>query len=168
MGADNRDLRWLWDDATCLFGQNRKNAALLLLLCAVDALAKREYPSEDKVRVRYTTFLNDGLKKHIPTADMVWHRTPAGQGLRFADVVYKYLRNPVVHQGQDLSDADEICVRWSCGTMFWDLANKPILLGGDDCLEKIVGDATFGAPRVLDVRVEFSDEVRDMLHPPNT
>jgi hypothetical protein len=45
---NNHNLKWLLDDATKLYDMNRKDSSILLLLCAVDALAKLDDPNNKK------------------------------------------------------------------------------------------------------------------------
>lgn len=60
---NNNDLKWILDDAIELYKMNRKYSSILLLLCAVDALAKRNEPDNEKVGERFENFLKKKMRR---------------------------------------------------------------------------------------------------------
>ena len=60
----DHDLWWMFSDAVGLFHLGRRYSSMLLLLCAVDALAKRAKPTIPQVGDRFRALLNEKLPKH--------------------------------------------------------------------------------------------------------
>lgn len=98
----DHDLSGLLTDATGLFRLGRKYSALLLLLCLVDALAARAYPKQKGVRQRFERFLRIRLPKHTRVQNFNIRVPSARKTFRLEEIVYKYLRNPIVHESAQL------------------------------------------------------------------
>ena len=100
--TQKHELYWMLSDAMALNESGRRYGAILLLLCAVDALAKRAYPKKNNVRDRFQTFLESKMRR--PGRPQVWniYIPSRKEPLPFEYILYKYLRNPVVHEGARL------------------------------------------------------------------
>ncbi len=96
--APHLDLLWLLRDALGLLNLLRKPPALLLLLCAIDALAGREYPKM-KVGPRFKKYLRKRLSKYTGVTDFLVKIQGHEEPLRLEDILYKYLRCPMIHEG---------------------------------------------------------------------
>jgi hypothetical protein len=96
------ELHWMLSDAMALRDSGRTSGAILLLLCAVDALAARAYPNSKEVGRRFKPFLKSKIRRSgLP---QVWNiYVPSRKELLpFEDILYKYLRNPILHEGARL------------------------------------------------------------------
>ena len=135
---------WLLDDARALYALGRKHGAILLLVCAVDALARAKYPKTD-VGERFRTFLKSKMRRPgraqihnvgVPKTNSV---------MPFESLIYKFIRNPLVHEGNRLVAKDPnvtVCLDWDTvpNGMKVDWENSVVLLGGEFTLN-ILSDA---------------------------
>lgn len=87
----------LYNDAIFLRQNGRLRGCLCLLLCLIDGLAKREYPTINWNRKRYVKYLKLKLKNlgieestRIEEKDELFH---------LADIIYEYFRCNMVHEG---------------------------------------------------------------------
>ncbi len=103
MDSAGRNVRRLLNDAALLYKHERLPSALLLLLCAIDALAPR-IAGYERVGERYIAFLTDRLHNYPgPGVKLEKVQLPkTGEMLGFAHIIYTYMRNPIVHEGQTL------------------------------------------------------------------
>ena len=95
-------------DAEFLMSDRRYHGALLLLLCVVDGLARDKYPSipRNENKKRYCKYLRWIFAKDVWPD--VWFNLvdPAGK-CRMEEILYTFLRNPVVHEGATLDVAGD-------------------------------------------------------------
>ena len=100
---ESHELHWMLADAMALSQLGRKYGAILLLLCAVDALSARAFPDKKTVRDRFQTYLKSKMRR--PGRPQVWniYVPPRNELLPFEYILYKYLRNPFVHEGARLA-----------------------------------------------------------------
>jgi hypothetical protein len=116
MNTEPNPVRWLFDDAQMLYQNGRKHGAILLMLCAVDALARRRFPKIDKVGERFEAFLK--LKMRRPERPQVHNIFVPSENrlLTFEYLIYKFLRCPLVHSGSRLEALDlpdcAVCLDW--------------------------------------------------------
>ena len=112
-------LAWLFTDAIGLFHLGRKYSSLLLLLCAVDALARIFDPSNKDVGERFRAFLKDRLPKHTRVHNFNIRVPKRDDMFRIEYILYKYLRNPFVHEGAHLDVSEPanfaVYLDWSSG-----------------------------------------------------
>ena len=103
MDASGSQVRRLLEDAKLLHSHGRLSSTLLLLLCAVDALAPRN-AGHGRVGKRYIAFLKDRLMNYPgPGVRLAEVQVPkTGERLHFAHIIYTYMRNPLVHEGRTL------------------------------------------------------------------
>ena len=102
----DHELSWLFTDAIGLFQLGRKSTALLVALCGIDALARLADPRNDKVRERIEKFLKDRLPKNTGVENFNIHVPKRQELLPLEYILYKYVRNPIVHEGAQL-DVDQ-------------------------------------------------------------
>jgi len=108
-GKENLDIRWLYHDAMKCYEYGMKPAGLLLLLCAVDALAAKEYPMAG-VRSRFVRFVQEQIGEYtnlvcLPVRTKNGKYTGREKDEHFENIgtiLYKYFRNPMVHEGKDM------------------------------------------------------------------
>ena len=95
------DASWMLNDAIHLLQSKRPYGAILLLLCAVDAIAARRFPGMG-VRERFEEYLKTQMRRpERPQIHNIFV-PPRNELLTFEYILYKYLRNPVVHEGAKL------------------------------------------------------------------
>lgn len=121
--TESKSARRLLEDAALLYANKRLPSALLLLLCAVDALAPR-VTGHGRVGERYISFLKRCLNDYAGPLEATRVMVPdvctlefspgsnvhlenvkvpkTGEMLDFAHIIYTYMRNPIVHEGQTL------------------------------------------------------------------
>ena len=142
----NTDLSWLLEDALFLNHSGKKYGAILLLICAVDALAKRAYPTNKIVGDRFEKFLRSKMRRagraqihniYVPKYNKLYS---------FEYIIYKFLRCQLVHEGPwlEASDPDEfaVCLDWDTiphGVKV-DSENNRVILGGE-LVMSILADA---------------------------
>ena len=151
-GAENSDLFWLFHDAFGLFHLERKPAALLLLLCAVDALAARALPEvPERDGERFKRYLGERLPKYAKAAHFDVRVRGQNQTLRIEAVLHNYLRNPVVHEGLrlDMEKVSGVAVHidWADEARYlrWSDREGRLIIGADwlvDIVGGVVKDAT--------------------------
>jgi len=146
---EKHELSWMLNDAIALFHGGRKYSSLLLLLCAVDALATRELPTIAKVGDRFRAFLKSRLPKHTRIENFNIHVPQHGDLMRLEEILYKFLRNPMVHEGARLAIGDAsgyaVAVDWNSDAPAVRICPNELLaiLGGGwvvDCLGGVVMD----------------------------
>ncbi len=98
---DDHELSWLLRDAIGLSHLGCRCGALLLLLCGIDAFAQRTYPSLTQRR-RFERFLREKLPPHTRIDNFNIRIPKTDQTLRIEEIFYKYLGNPMVHEGASL------------------------------------------------------------------
>ena len=144
------ELSWLLTDAIGLFHLGRKSSSMLLLLCVVDTLAKAADPSNHKVGERFQSFLQQRLPKHTRVENFNIHVPQRDELFRLEYILYKYLRNPVVHEGAHLDVTIPanfaVYIDWAPGAPSVNVDNNAnrVVLGGDwiiDILGGVVRDA---------------------------
>jgi hypothetical protein len=146
----DHELSWMFTDAVGLYHLGRKYTSLLLLLCAVDALARAADPANDNVGERFQGFLRDRLPKHTHVENFNIRVPQRDEMFRLEYILYKYLRNPVVHEGAhlDVTAPAKFAVyidwAWGAPSVHVDNDNNRVVLGGDwtlDILGGVVQDA---------------------------
>ena len=146
----DHELSWLFTDAVGLYHLGRKYSSLLLLLCAVDALAKAADSANENVGDRFKAFLKQRLPKHTRVENFNIHVPKRDAMFRLEYILYKYLRNPVVHEGAHLDVNVEgtfaVFIDWAPGAPSVHVDNKQdrVVLGGNwivDILGGVVKDA---------------------------
>ena len=135
--ATSGKAQWLLDDATELYRLGRKHSAILLLACAVDALARTAEPECSQVGERFERFLRSKMRRpgraqvhniHLPKFDRLFS---------FEYIIYKFLRCPLVHEGTKLEAHDPsefaVCLDWETipHGIKVDSANNRVVLGGE-------------------------------------
>ena len=147
---NDHELSWLFTDAVGLYHLGRKYSSLLLLLCAIDALAKAADPENDKVGERFQAYLKQRLPKHTHIENFNIRVPKRDAMFRLEYILYKYLRNPVVHEGAHLDvkveGTFEVFINWASGapSVVVDNEKNRVILGGDwtvDILGGVVKDA---------------------------
>jgi len=143
--------RWLLDDASTLYRLGRKHSAILLLLCAVDALAREADPANPRSADRFEAFLRSRMRR--PERPQVHSIEIArlGRLFSFEYIIYKFLRCPIVHEGARLEANDPsefiVCVDWD--TVPHGIKLEPdqqrVLIGGELVLE-LLADAVQHEP----------------------
>ena len=105
-------MRWLFDDAQFLKDNGRQKGCILLLLCLVDAFAKRQFPDEGDNRKRYCDYLDLkfpkmglGARYRIEEKDKL---------VSLSNIIYEYFRCYFVHEG-DSRDKKEYEVQIEYG-----------------------------------------------------
>ena len=123
-------------DAVDLLRLGKRYSAMLILLCAVDALAKRTI-SKGQVGERFEEFLKSKMRRE--GRPQVWNIFLPSQNqlLTFEYILYKYLRNPLVHEGARLElghpSGYDVQIDWhdlSRGIKV-DSENNRLILGGE-------------------------------------
>ncbi len=133
----HNDVGWMLQDAVGLLNFQRKYSAMLLLLCAVDALARQHFPNEKKVGVRFEDFLKKQMRR--PGRSQVHNiQVPnTGEILPFEQILYKFLRNPLVHEGDQLELDNKtgyaVQIDWNklSHGIHVDSDNNRLILGGE-------------------------------------
>lgn len=138
-----RNVRRLLKDAALLYKHERLPSTLLLLLCAVDALAPR-IAGYERVRERYIQFLTDRLHNYPgPGVKLEKVQIPkTGEMLDFAHIIYTYMRNPIVHEGQTL----DVRTGSLIAHVVLDFQDKRLVSRIDDARDRIIvgGDWLIG------------------------
>jgi hypothetical protein len=98
----DHELGWMFTDATGLFQLCRFNSCLLIILCAVDACARRRQPSAG-VRERFESFLRDRLPAFTRVTNFNIMIPQHGEFMRLEEILYRLLRNGIVHEGASFS-----------------------------------------------------------------
>ena len=146
----DHELSWLFTDAVGLYHLGRKYSSLLLLLCAVDALAKAADPAKENVGERFQAFLKERLPKHTRVENFNIRVPKRDAVFRLEYILYKYLRNPVVHEGAHLDVTVEgtfaVFIDWApaAPSVHVDNEKNRVVLGGDwtvDVLGSVIKDA---------------------------
>lgn len=87
----------------------RTLSAVLLLLCAVDSLARDANPSNMKSPERFENFLRSKMRR--PGVPQVWNIAVPRleKSFSFEYIISKFLRCPLVHEGNQLVAVDQEC-----------------------------------------------------------
>ena len=134
---NDHELSWLFTDAVGLYHLGRKYSSLLLLLCAVDALAKAADPAKENVGEQFQAFLKEQLPKHTHVENFNIRVPKRDAVFRLEYILYKYLRNPVVHEGAHLDVTVEgtfaVFIDWvpAAPSVHVNNAKNRVVLGGD-------------------------------------
>jgi hypothetical protein len=146
----DHEAAWMFTDAVGMFHLGRKCSAMLLLLCAVDALARVFDPGNKNVGDRYRKFLRDRLPAHTRIQNFTIHVPRRKDTFRIEYILYRYLRNPMVHEGAhlDVSKPTNFAVQINWATnapsVHVDDDNNRVIFGGEwivDTLGRVVKDA---------------------------
>ncbi len=90
-------IEWLYEDAKLLRENNRKRGCLCLLLCLIDALAKKENPDKLNNRQRYCTYIKKKMKEiDIDTSSRIEEKNDL---MHLGDIIYEYFRCNFIHEG---------------------------------------------------------------------
>ena len=148
----NADLFWMFHDAFGLFHLGKKPTALLLLLCAVNALAERAYSQvEAQAGEKFRRFLGERLPKYTKAASFDVRIRGQGELLRVEAVLYEFLRNPTVDGGFrfDMEKVSNVAVNidWADDARYlrWGDREGRLVIGGDwlvDVVGGVVKEAT--------------------------
>ncbi len=96
-------IKEILNDAIHLNESGRTKSSLLLLLCLIDAIAKKYYPQLG-VGARYRKYLKEQFDKIGLTAT---HRIEEKDDLiHLSDIVYEYFRCFFVHEADDRTNSD--------------------------------------------------------------
>ena len=129
------DFEWLLNDAIAMYQLDRKYSAILLLLCAIDALAKRSNPDNEKVGERFENFLKSKMRREGRPQIHNIHVPKENKLLTFEYLIYKFLRNPIIHEGTKLVIQNDyaVCIDWNeiPHGIKVDSKNNRVLLGGE-------------------------------------
>jgi hypothetical protein len=133
---ERSDLSWLLDDARALYAQGRKHGAILLLVCAVDALARARDPSVTNNKARFVDFLHSKMRRQGRAQIHNIGIPKTGAVMPFEELLYKFLRCPLVHEGARLKVDDPdiaVCLDWDTvpNGVKCDWDNNVVLLGGE-------------------------------------
>ena len=149
MKTKHHNSQWLLEDAGALYQMNRKYGAILLLLCAVDALAREADPNNRNVGERFKKFLCSKMRREGRAQIHNIEIPQEGKFYTFENLIYKFLRNPLVHEGArletDHQDDYAVCIDWEnipYGLKV-DSEDKKVILGGElvfNILEDAVQD----------------------------
>jgi len=143
------ELSWLFTDAVGLYHLGRKYSSLLLLLCAVDALAKKVEPKNKGVRQRFEDYLMKNLPRHTNVQNFNIRVPKKNKTFRLENLLYKFLRNPIIHEGAHLDirkpSIFSVYIDWTNGARYIQVDNElnRVVLGGDwliDILGGVVKD----------------------------
>lgn len=144
ISKSNADLSWLLEDALFLYHSGKKYGAILLLVCAVDALARQADPTNKKDYERFEKFLRSKMRRTGRTQIHNIHVPKLNQLYSFEYIIYKFLRCPLVHEGSwlEASDPDEfpVCLDWDTiphGVKV-DSENNRVILGGELVMNLLV------------------------------
>jgi len=143
------DLSWMLSDAIVLLNSQRRYSAILLLLCTVDALAARRFPKK-RVGERFEEFLKTQMRRPGKPQIHNIFVPSRGEPLTFEYILYKYLRNPVVHEGAqlELDDPKDYVVQidWSDlrQGLKVDRDNNRVILGGELILDILLDAVSNG------------------------
>lgn len=158
----NRDLAWIWYDAIELRDQGKNDSALLLLLCAVEALAGRRLERIRALSTRFEKYLSGELAKRVPLSDHLQHKGDDGRKTSLAASVYRFLRNPSVQEGAQAEAGPGVQIDWGDAVVVWDPTRSPIVIAGQwlyKQLEEIVGDEIWGTSRSQEARSQDRPEI---------
>ena len=107
----------------------------MLLLCGVDALAKYSYPQNEKVGERFEQYLKSHMRREGRAQIHNISVPKVNKTLTFEYIIYKYLRNPFVHEGATLEASSDyaVCIDWSeiPHGLKVDSKNNKVMLGGE-------------------------------------
>jgi hypothetical protein len=133
--TNNHDFEWLLNDAITMYQLNRKRSAILLLLCAVDALARRSDPDNKKVGERFENFLKSKMRREGRTQIHNIQVPKENKLFTFECLIYKFLRNPFIHEGTKLENQNDyaVCIDWNeiPHGIKVDSKNNKVILGGE-------------------------------------
>lgn len=138
------DPAWLLEDAIELYRIGRKRGSILLLACAVDALAQRRNPQNSNNRERYVNFLKEKMRR--PGRAQIHNQwvPRLGRALEFEFLFYKFLRCPLVHEGSTLEAAAPdvyVCLDWENPWQInTDHSSNVVFLGGEFAFD-VLSDA---------------------------
>lgn len=99
------DIGWLVEDINFLITNNRKPAALLLALCLIDAIANRAYPEIESDGDRFQKLI---LEYSSNQTVLFVYSKQKDTLLKVERILWEFVRNPMVHRGDDLTIAGEI------------------------------------------------------------
>jgi len=139
------DLSCLYTDAIGLFHLGRKYSALLLLLCTIDALAKRAYPDRDRVGDRFVSYLRERLPEHTRVQNYNIRVPKLDKSLRIEEILYAYLRCPIVHEmaALDMRESSDVpvLIDWADGATYVQVDNDAdrVVLGGEYVIAALTG-----------------------------
>ena len=146
-------LSWMLKDAIELLRLQRRYGAMLILLCAVDAIAVRCFPAKG-VGERFEEFLKKQMRR--PGRPQIHNiLVPSKmETLTFERILYTYLRNPVVHEGA-LLELDHpknytVQIDWaelSRGVKV-DSDNNRVILGGELIIDTLLDAVNNGLKEV--------------------
>lgn len=136
-------VNWLYEDIIFLRKNGRKKSCLLLLLCLVDSLSKKDRDIGGN-RAKYISYLKSRLRSM--NMDKSIRVEEKGKLLHLADIIYKYFRCNIVHDGDDREDEiHEVQIEYDKkkGFMFdagflMDLANKKIIFKIDWLIDTLL------------------------------
>ena len=135
--VQDHELAWMFTDAVGMFHLGRKYSSMLLLLCAVDALAKVFDPDNDNVGDRYRNFLRDRLPAHTRVQNFNTRVPQRDDTFRIEYILYRYLRNPMVHEGAHLDVTEPanfaVQIAWSTSapSVHVDNDSNRVVFGGE-------------------------------------
>lgn len=141
----DHEMSWLFTDAVGLFHLGRKYSALLLLLCAVDALARIADTENENVGERFQNFLKEKLPAQTRVQNFNIRVPKRNDTFRLEYILYKYLRNPLVHEGTALDVTEPagfaVYLDWSYAapSVNVDNTNNLVVFGGDWIVDMLAG-----------------------------
>ena len=136
-------IKEILDDAIYLNKNRRPKSSLLLLLCLIDAIAKKHYPLLS-VGVRYSKYLNDRLTENglggsfrIEEKDKL---------INLGDIIYEYFRCFFVHAADDRTSSDyEVQIEYNNpgrfrfdGLILMDRQNQKFIVKSDNLIEALI------------------------------
>jgi len=111
MNNSIKDIEWLLVDAKFLFASNRYSGSLLMLLCAIQALSRQCSGEND--HQRFENYLREKLPSKTRVKNLFIQIKKESNLMRLEEILYNYLRNPMIHQGKHLKYPDDSGARVS-------------------------------------------------------
>ena len=133
-------IKEILNDAIYLHRSGRLKSSLLLLLCLIDAIAKKHYPKLG-VGDRYSRYLKNRFTKM--GLNRSYRIEERGELIHFSDIIYKYFRCFFVHEADDRTDSDyEVQIEYDNpgrfrfgGLTLMDRPNKKFIVKCDNLIE---------------------------------
>jgi hypothetical protein len=143
--VEKHKLFWLFSDAVGLFHLGRKSSSLLLLLCAVDALAKEAFPKlgPNASKERFTRYLKEHLPKQTRVQNLHIRVPKKARMLRLEEILYCFLRCPMVHEGAQLdmrtTIGANVLLDWQSEKSYVKVDDDTVILGANGIIRWLFG-----------------------------
>jgi hypothetical protein len=133
-------IKEILDDAIFLYKSGRSKSSLLLLLCLVDAIAKKHYP-QLRVGKRYCKYLKERfMKMRLNIGCTIKEK---GKVVYLDEIIYEYFRCSLIHEADDRTNRNyEVQIeydnpgRFSFNSLIlWDSPNHKFIVKADNLIE---------------------------------